>query len=193
MIAQCRKACTQSLLNVLETGGLGWSSNTAHSIGPRVVSMICALSQSLASVDAPEPRAMEPPQQGRVVAIPQVGGLHHRSSDAPLSRCLRGQALRPTFRFRARGKCLRCSAIRICASHDPQLLGVVARSPRPINTIATVVVEGNLNAPQRPQRNRSRMDRVFGNDSRDCEVRVARHSPTIGDTLAKRPNFLVEQ
>ena len=28
--------------------------------------------------DAPEPRAVEPPQQGRVVAIPQVGGLHHR-------------------------------------------------------------------------------------------------------------------
>jgi len=26
--------------------------------------------------DAPEPRAVEP--QGRVVAIPQVGGLHHR-------------------------------------------------------------------------------------------------------------------
>jgi transposase InsO family protein len=28
--------------------------------------------------DAPEPRAVEPPEQGRVVAIPQVGGLHHR-------------------------------------------------------------------------------------------------------------------
>src|SRR5260370_29137221 len=28
--------------------------------------------------DAPEHRAVEPPQQGRVVAIPQVGGLHHR-------------------------------------------------------------------------------------------------------------------
>ena len=28
--------------------------------------------------DAPEPRAVEPPAQGRVVAIPQVGGLHHR-------------------------------------------------------------------------------------------------------------------
>ena len=27
---------------------------------------------------APEPRAVEPPAQGRVVAIPQVGGLHHR-------------------------------------------------------------------------------------------------------------------
>jgi hypothetical protein len=27
--------------------------------------------------DAPEPRAVEPPEQGRVVAIPQVGGLHH--------------------------------------------------------------------------------------------------------------------
>jgi putative transposase len=28
--------------------------------------------------DAPEPRAVELPKQGRVVAIPQVGGLHHR-------------------------------------------------------------------------------------------------------------------
>ena len=27
--------------------------------------------------DSPEPRAVEPPEQGRVVAIPQVGGLHH--------------------------------------------------------------------------------------------------------------------
>jgi len=28
--------------------------------------------------DAPEPRAVEPPAQGRVLALPQVGGLHHR-------------------------------------------------------------------------------------------------------------------
>ena len=28
--------------------------------------------------DAPEPRAVEPPELGRVVALPQVGGLHHR-------------------------------------------------------------------------------------------------------------------
>ena len=28
--------------------------------------------------DAPELRTVEPPEQGRVVAIPQVGGLHHR-------------------------------------------------------------------------------------------------------------------
>ena len=28
--------------------------------------------------DAPEPRAVEPPEQGRVIAIPQIGGLHHR-------------------------------------------------------------------------------------------------------------------
>jgi transposase InsO family protein len=28
--------------------------------------------------DAPEPRAVEPPQDGRVVALPHVGGLHHR-------------------------------------------------------------------------------------------------------------------
>jgi transposase InsO family protein len=28
--------------------------------------------------DAPEPRRVEPPEFGRVVALPQVGGLHHR-------------------------------------------------------------------------------------------------------------------
>jgi putative transposase len=27
---------------------------------------------------APEPRPVEPPKQGRVIAIPQVGRLHHR-------------------------------------------------------------------------------------------------------------------
>jgi len=35
--------------------------------------------------DTPEPRTVEPPEKGRVVAIPQVGGLHHRSTDVPLS------------------------------------------------------------------------------------------------------------
>jgi len=28
--------------------------------------------------DAPEPRAVEPPEHGRAVALPRVGGLHHR-------------------------------------------------------------------------------------------------------------------
>jgi putative transposase len=28
--------------------------------------------------DAPKPRPVAPPTTGRVVAIPQVGGLHHR-------------------------------------------------------------------------------------------------------------------
>jgi transposase InsO family protein len=28
--------------------------------------------------DAPEPRAVEPPDLGRIVALPLVGGLHHR-------------------------------------------------------------------------------------------------------------------
>jgi putative transposase len=28
--------------------------------------------------DAPESRPVQPPEQGRVIRIPQVGGLHHR-------------------------------------------------------------------------------------------------------------------
>jgi len=27
--------------------------------------------------DAPEPRSVQPPSQGRVVEMPRVGGLHH--------------------------------------------------------------------------------------------------------------------
>lgn len=28
--------------------------------------------------DAPEPRAVQPPSLGKIVALPEVGGLHHR-------------------------------------------------------------------------------------------------------------------
>ena len=28
--------------------------------------------------DAPEPRAVDPPRLGRVIELPEVGGLHHR-------------------------------------------------------------------------------------------------------------------
>ena len=28
--------------------------------------------------DSPEPREVHPPELGRVISIPQVGGLHHR-------------------------------------------------------------------------------------------------------------------
>jgi hypothetical protein len=28
--------------------------------------------------DAPEPRAVHPPGMGKIVALPEVGGLHHR-------------------------------------------------------------------------------------------------------------------
>jgi putative transposase len=28
--------------------------------------------------NSPQPRAIEPPPSGRIIAIPQVGGLHHR-------------------------------------------------------------------------------------------------------------------
>jgi len=48
--------------------------------------------------DSPEPRAVKPPEQGRVVAIPQVGDYTTDTSVAPLSD-LKKQALHPTFRF----------------------------------------------------------------------------------------------
>ena len=28
--------------------------------------------------DSPEPRPVQPPETGRIIAIPEVGGLHHR-------------------------------------------------------------------------------------------------------------------
>jgi hypothetical protein len=28
--------------------------------------------------DCPEPRSVEPPEMGEIVAIPRIGGLHHR-------------------------------------------------------------------------------------------------------------------
>jgi hypothetical protein len=28
--------------------------------------------------DAPEPRSVQPPEKGRVVEVPEVGGLHHQ-------------------------------------------------------------------------------------------------------------------
>ena len=28
--------------------------------------------------DCPDPRAVRPPSSGRVIAVPQAGGLHHR-------------------------------------------------------------------------------------------------------------------
>jgi putative transposase len=33
--------------------------------------------------DSPEPRLVQPPEMGRVVAVPQVGGLHHRYERRP--------------------------------------------------------------------------------------------------------------
>jgi putative transposase len=32
--------------------------------------------------NSPEPREIEPPSQGKIISIPQVGGLHHRYSRA---------------------------------------------------------------------------------------------------------------
>ena len=33
--------------------------------------------RSFGEGDAPEPRSVQPPSMGRVVAVPRVGGLHH--------------------------------------------------------------------------------------------------------------------
>ena len=36
------------------------------------------LRRQLLDSNAPLPREMEPPDRGKLIAIPQVGGLHHR-------------------------------------------------------------------------------------------------------------------
>ena len=33
--------------------------------------------------DSPEPRPIQPPEMGRVVGVPQVGGLHHATNEEP--------------------------------------------------------------------------------------------------------------
>ena len=38
----------------------------------------CSRTHLALDKDAPEPRAVEPPELGRVVTLSQVGGLHHR-------------------------------------------------------------------------------------------------------------------
>jgi transposase InsO family protein len=38
----------------------------------------CSRTHLALEKDTPEPRAVERPERGRVVALPQVGGLHHR-------------------------------------------------------------------------------------------------------------------
>jgi putative transposase len=37
-----------------------------------------SLAKDSLAKDSPEPWAVQPPELGRIVAIPQVGGLHHR-------------------------------------------------------------------------------------------------------------------
>ena len=56
-----------------------WNRQSLH----RILQSYCAYYQSARThlswaKDAPNPRAVEPPEQGRVVAIPEVGGLHYR-------------------------------------------------------------------------------------------------------------------
>jgi hypothetical protein len=36
------------------------------------------LHHGLLGKDSPEPRSIQPEHMGRVVALPQIGGLHHR-------------------------------------------------------------------------------------------------------------------
>jgi len=40
--------------------------------------MVCAVGACFALKDAPEPRPVQGPEEGKFVAFPQMGGLHHR-------------------------------------------------------------------------------------------------------------------
>jgi transposase InsO family protein len=46
--------------------------------------------------DTPRPRPVTPPSAGRIVAIPEVGGLHHRTTASPRSRRAGSVQLTPT-------------------------------------------------------------------------------------------------
>jgi len=69
--------------------------------------------------DAPELRAVEPPEQGRVVAIPQVGGLHHRYQRRAVSGLKSRHCRRPFASGEKRAFCR--SATPVLASHEHQL------------------------------------------------------------------------
>jgi transposase InsO family protein len=61
--------------------------------------------------DMPEPRAIQPPSAGRIIAIPEVGGLHHRYE----RRAARTLA---NFRWRVRQAYALCSRPALCSAHQ---------------------------------------------------------------------------
>ena len=49
--------------------------------------------------NSPVPRKVELPAKGRIIAIPQVGGLHHRFKETPDDTCLTGPGIRRTMQL----------------------------------------------------------------------------------------------
>jgi hypothetical protein len=82
--------------------------------------------------DTPEPRAIQPPSAGRIIAIPEVGGLHHRYE----RRAARTLA---SFRWRVRQAYALCSRPALCSAHQSsarQLLPDDAPGQNPHRTAA---------------------------------------------------------
>ncbi len=70
--------------NVTDSPTAAWTAQQIveafpHDSAPRFLRYYhCSRTHLAPRKDAPDPRAVEPPEHGAVVALPQVGGLHHR-------------------------------------------------------------------------------------------------------------------
>jgi hypothetical protein len=70
--------------------------------------------------DSPEPRPIQPPDAGRIIAIPEVGGLHHRYDGAPPKQTPPSGPCRSVLISR-----LVVCSISVPASVDPRLAACV--------------------------------------------------------------------